>query len=74
MTYRVCGKVKSRVFDKSQIWKHNGLLGKCKQAELAMQAIYDAETTTDECRALAAHIEGELTHLFRILHTRRDSK
>lgn len=74
MTYRICGKVLRGTFDKQQIWKHNGLMGQCKRAEKAMQAIYDAETTSDECRELAAKLEGQIGVLFHMLHKRRDQK
>lgn len=72
----ICGKVKKGkgVFHSSQIWKHNGLMGQVKRAQIAMQAVYDAETTTEECRALAAKLEGQITVLFNMLHTRRDQQ
>lgn len=72
MSYRITGKVKKHVFDYRQIWRHNALMGQCKRAQTAMQAIYDAETTTEECRELAAKLEGQLMVMFNMLHTRRD--
>lgn len=74
MPHTIAGKVKKHVYDHRQIWRHNGLMGQCKRAETAMQAIYDAETTTDECRAMAAKIEGQLRVLSSMLRKRRDHK
>lgn len=74
MIYHVSGKVRKNKgqFDQRQIWKHNGLLGQVKRAQIALQNVYDAETTTDECRELAAKLEGQMQVLFNKLHTRRD--
>lgn len=74
MVYHISGKVKKAAIDSTKVWRHNGLLGQCKRAELAMRAIYDAETTTDECREKAAVLEGQISVLFRMLHTRRDQE
>lgn len=59
-------------FDYRQIWRHNGLKGQVKRAVTAMQNIYDAETTTDDQRALAAKLEGQLTVLLNMMSDRRD--
>lgn len=72
--YKVSGKVKKAMFDHKLIWRHNGLMGQCRRAEMAMQAIYDAETTTDECKALAAKLEGQIKLLSNMLRKRRDQK
>lgn len=69
---KLAGKVRKGTFDHRQIWRHNALMGQCKRATTAMQAVYDAETTTDECKALASKIEGQLFVLSSMLKTRRD--
>lgn len=72
--YKICGKVKSTVFTSNQIWRHNALLGQCKRAITFLQSVYDADTTTDECREMAAKLEGQMMVLDAKLRRRRDQR
>lgn len=56
----------------SLVWRHTSLLGQVKRAQIGMQMVYDAETTTDASKALASEIEGKLIALYNLLQVRRD--
>lgn len=86
MIYHILGKVyrkkpqpkepkapkKEPVFTSHEIWKHNGLMGATKRAQNTMMHIYDAPTTTEECKIIAACLHDEIEKLFKQLHTRQD--
>lgn len=53
-------------------WRHNSFLGHCAMGQSHMQAIQQAETTTQRSRQLASEINTLLTELAASLKERKD--
>jgi hypothetical protein len=59
---------------RNRIWRHNGLFGSVRMAEMAMTAIIKADSTTPAAKKLADELRPQLSVLYRLLQKRIDPK